>query len=375
MKSMNHCLFILFLFLTPISLPAQGGAALTSGYVSWTSPAFSQTLTGEDPVKTIYVALPPSYGTTGAEKRYPVVYFLAGFGEKLPAWVSGRYSFLALARGMMTKGQIKEMIIVLGDGKCKLDGSFYMNSPVTGNWEDFYSQEVPEYVDRNYRTLATTSGRAVAGHSMGGFGALNLAMKHPQTFGTVYAHCPGLFAPGGLEKSYLYNAKNLGGLEDSFRTLAGKTPEEALAQYRSLISNLMANPGRFWEQTVVLAYASAFSPEIANPPYCSLAFDKNLKVLDPKVRTLWKGGFGDLEAKADRHLAGLKSLRGIGLMYAAGDSYAWISDGTKHFSQVLKARGITHKLQEVPGDHETAMKDRFQNYLLPFISENIKADL
>lgn len=370
---MNKTTILLWAIL--IFSGAAGLSAQQSGYVSWTSPAFASTLTGEDPVRKVYVALPPSYDKTGPERRYPVLYFLAGFGETLRDWVTGRYSFLDLAKDRMVQGSLKEMIIVLVDGKCKLDGSFYVNSPVTGNWEDFLAREVPEYVDRNYRTLAGPQGRAVAGHSMGGFGALNLALKHSKVFGTVYAHCPGLFAPDGLESSYLYKQANLKRLEDSFRSMEGKSPEDALPLYRSLVRNLMSNPGRNWEVMVLLAYASVFSPRTDAPPYARLALSGDRKVLDPEALELWRKGFGGWEEKVAAHLPGLKALRGIGLMYAREDYFSWISAGTRHLSQVLKAQGVSHVLQEVPGDHETDMEDRFRDYLLPFVSVHLDSGL
>ena len=64
---------------------------------------------------------------------------------------------------------------------------------VTGNWDDFISKEVVSFVDENYRTLNKRESRAIAGHSMGGFGALNLSMLHPEIFGMCYALSPGVF--------------------------------------------------------------------------------------------------------------------------------------------------------------------------------------
>jgi S-formylglutathione hydrolase FrmB len=50
---------------------------------------------------------------------------------------------------------------------------------VTGQWEDFVSRELVAWVDEHYRTLARSDSRGIAGHSMGGYGAIMLAMKHP----------------------------------------------------------------------------------------------------------------------------------------------------------------------------------------------------
>ncbi|HEX7773821.1 MAG TPA: alpha/beta hydrolase-fold protein, partial [Pyrinomonadaceae bacterium] len=69
-------------------------------------------------------------------------------------------------------------------------GSFYTNSAVTGNWEDFIVRDLVNYVDSNYRTIRAPQSRGIAGHSMGGYGSVMLGMKHPEIFGAVYALSP-----------------------------------------------------------------------------------------------------------------------------------------------------------------------------------------
>lgn len=73
--------------------------------------------------------------------------------------------------------------------------------PVTGNWEDFVINDVVNYVDQNFRTIQKVQARGIAGHSMGGFGALNIAMRHPDIFSCVYGMSPGLFDNNGLRNS------------------------------------------------------------------------------------------------------------------------------------------------------------------------------
>lgn len=74
------------------------------------------------------------------------------------------------------------MTAVIANGKGKLTGSFYVNSPMTENWEDFNVQDLVGYVDRHYRTLAKPEARGIRSHSMGGFGALHIAMRQPDEF-------------------------------------------------------------------------------------------------------------------------------------------------------------------------------------------------
>ena len=82
------------------------------------------------------------------------------------------------------------MIFVAVDMATPLGCSWYVNSPVTGNWEDFMVRELVPYVDANFRTLANRDSRGIAGDFMGGYGAIRFGMTHPEVFGTVYALHP-----------------------------------------------------------------------------------------------------------------------------------------------------------------------------------------
>ena len=96
------------------------------------------------------------------------------------------------------------MILVGVSGDNALGGSFYVDSPVSGRWASAIVDDVVTAIDQQYRTLPTSASRGIAGFSMGGYGALALAMENPDVFGAVYALSPGLFAPGGLAESQMF---------------------------------------------------------------------------------------------------------------------------------------------------------------------------
>jgi enterochelin esterase-like enzyme len=182
---------------TPYPTPTATKPAGSFNDVTIESVALAKNLIGEKSERTIHVYLPPDYDTS--TKRYPVVYFLPGFGDRSMDTSSDAITAL------IQKGTIQEMIIVVAPGDNRLGGSFYVNSPVTGNWEDFIVQEVVGYVDNHYRTIARVESRGISGHSMGGFGSLNIAMLHPDLFGAVYSLSPGLFDENGLANSRMFN--------------------------------------------------------------------------------------------------------------------------------------------------------------------------
>lgn len=148
--------------------------------------------------RSFAVYLPPGYGSaTSADVRYPVVYLLHGS----PGDFTSIFRVLApasLLDRLINTQLVHPFIAVAPDGNS--------SAPYPSEWlnsgdrreavEDALVREVIPYVDGHYRTLATPQGRVVAGLSMGGFGAANLAVKHPDIFGGVIA-MGAYFAPEG----------------------------------------------------------------------------------------------------------------------------------------------------------------------------------
>jgi S-formylglutathione hydrolase FrmB len=90
---------------------------------------------------------------------------------------------------METDGKIGEFIIVSPAG----GNSFYINSKGGVRYEDAIVKDLIPYIESTYRAIGTRNGRAIQGISMGGFGALMIAFKHPELFSSVTTHCAALF--------------------------------------------------------------------------------------------------------------------------------------------------------------------------------------
>lgn len=117
----------------------------------------------------VAILLPPSYDSS--TDRHPVLYFLHGYGGDHLSWVRSRLKDLAAE---------KSWILVFPNGGT----GFFINSK-QGRYEDFFITELVPYIDQTYRTTATQAGRAIAGISMGGYGAWRLALASPQTFSSA----------------------------------------------------------------------------------------------------------------------------------------------------------------------------------------------
>ena len=126
------------------------------------------------------IDLPADYATSG--KQYPVLYFLHGMFGNDHRWIDrgGKEIFDRLT----TDGTIGPFIVVFPNG----GETFYINSADgKDRYEDFFLQELVPFIDHHYRTIATKEARGISGLSMGGYGALHLAMRHPDVFGSVAA--------------------------------------------------------------------------------------------------------------------------------------------------------------------------------------------
>lgn len=127
------------------------------------------------------VILPDVYE---AGKDFPVVYLLHGYGGNYADWVNKAPKIKELADEY-------SFIIVCPDGG---KGSWYWDSPIDEGfqYETFVAKELVDWVDKNYKTLASRKGRAITGLSMGGHGALYLALKHQDVYGAAGSTAGGV---------------------------------------------------------------------------------------------------------------------------------------------------------------------------------------
>jgi S-formylglutathione hydrolase FrmB len=128
------------------------------------------------------VLLPSGYDEQKA-RRYPVLYLLHGLGDNEQMLV--RSGGLNLVEDLWEQHQLGDLLIVTPAG----DSSFYINSrDGQRRYEDFFLQEFLPQIEKRYRTKPGRASRGIGGISMGGYGALHLAFRHKELFGSVGAH-------------------------------------------------------------------------------------------------------------------------------------------------------------------------------------------
>jgi pimeloyl-ACP methyl ester carboxylesterase len=157
--------------------------------------------------------------------------------------------FSGMLDDLISAGKLKEMIVVMPDASNKYGGSWYTNSEVIGNYEDYIVSDLVGYIDTHYRTIPSPDSRAIVGHSMGGYGAMKLAMKHPAVFGAVAAHGAEPLAVE-LRKPAIPIV-----LEENPDGLVGPNLEISAANQERFLTSLFYSS------------SAAFSPNLENPPF------------------------------------------------------------------------------------------------------------
>ena len=153
---------------------------------------------GDPHVRPLWVYLPPGYDDS--DERYPSVYVIQGYTGHLTMWANRtpfRQPFFETADRVFADGTAPPCIVVYVDAWTSYGGSQYVDSPGTGRYHSYLSDEVVPWVDTRYRTIADPESRAISGKSSGGFGAMITPMLRPDLFGalathagdTLYEHC------------------------------------------------------------------------------------------------------------------------------------------------------------------------------------------
>ena len=192
--------------LSAASLPAATTTVLPAA--SWgpvdetSSPAVADPGPGELEQSTFHSAalertmsyliyLPPGYATSG--DRYPTLYMLHGGGGLISEWVD--YGLVSTADAMMRSAEIEPFIIVMPEGDQEYWVDHVVDAATGANgekWGTYTARDVVATIDTRYRTIADARERAIGGLSMGGHGAMQLAMNFPGTWTIVGAHSPSI---------------------------------------------------------------------------------------------------------------------------------------------------------------------------------------
>jgi S-formylglutathione hydrolase FrmB len=241
-------------------------------FFGFTSEALNNNVMEDFPVREILIYAPPGYDTYDHRTRYPVLYLLHGFGGD-HNYYRGLYGLAETMDELINSGEIEPMIVVVPNASNNLGGGFYTNSPDTlsgypgqsfgGFYQDFICNEVVDSIDANYKTIPLREFRGIAGHSMGGYGAIKLAMLRNDLFGSVSS----MSGPLG------FNAQlgNVPGFHGILTLIPGVFDENGIEE-GDTAGYFAIMPGTQKILTnMFFAMAAAFSPHDPDNPDTSLA--------------------------------------------------------------------------------------------------------
>ncbi len=326
-----------------------------------TSPALANNPIGNNAERDMVVYTPPGYKRNGS-KEYPVIYLLHGLpftGESFvlietwDEWVDSngifktypdfpQEGFRDWMDFMIYSDQIEPMIVVMPNAASAYGFSFYTNSILNGNFEDYIVTDLVNYVDSNYKTITNSGGRSLIGFSQGGYAAMKLGMKHPNIFGTVANHS-GLVV---LEALYALTPVVI---EESPDGLMGPDPTKFFT-------------------SAIYGMSAAWSPNLSNPPFfVDLPF--NAPTWE-RVESVWsRMQEHDPFTMLDTYGDNFRSLNGIymdcGNMDELGTCPAY-----DFFLQKLDAMGIDYTYENFDGGHFDKMFSRLE-VSLAFCSERM----
>jgi pimeloyl-ACP methyl ester carboxylesterase len=326
------------------------------------SPSLAGNPLGDPTRRPVYLYLPP-----GHRPGLPAVYFLHGFAGSAHSWV-GFQPFAPTVPdrldALVASGTVPPAVGVFVDGWTALGGSQWMNSPAIGSYRDYVARDVVAFVEQRLGTLPRPEGRAIAGKSSGGYGALSLASQHPEVFGHAVSHA----GDAGFEYCYLPDFPRAAG------ALLGTDPERWLADLRRRARETKLR-GDDHPTLNALAMAAAYSPfpdPRSAPPGSAgleLPFDPETARLRPEVWARWLAN--DPARFAPERIPAFRRLSGVWLDCGTRDEFhlRW---GPRMVVQALRAGGVDVVHEEFDDGHRDIhyRYDRSLSWLLPRLARS-----
>ncbi|HEX5421101.1 MAG TPA: alpha/beta hydrolase-fold protein [Gammaproteobacteria bacterium] len=312
--------------------------------------ALEGNLEGESADRDVLIYLPPSYASNTA-RRYPVVYLLHGYLVSNRYWIGA--GLRNIVPGVDVPGAMnkdianatgREMIVVMPDARTKYGGSMYSSSVTSGDWESYIADDLVEYIDSHYRTLAASESRGLAGHGIGGYGTIRIAMKHPGVFSSIYilSACCLMNNPAAFAR---YNTRKDRGRAEGDRDADDASPPIG---------------------DVVRAEAAAWSPDPRKPPSFFDLPDGSDDASDALIIAKWAAN--SPLAMIDQYIPSLKRGSAIGMDVGSRDGLKF---GNAKLSEVLTAYGIAHSFETYQGNHVDHIGRRIEQKVIPFFSQHL----
>lgn len=287
----------------------------------------------QDPsTRDLYIYTPPGFDPS---RKYPTLLGLAGFsGNGAGLFNNDPFSENLAQRldRLITAKECPPLLVVAPDCFTRVGGNQYLNSPSVGPYEDYLLREIMPWVEANYPVLRW----GVFGKSSGGYGAITLAMKHPDRFAAVADHS----GDAGFELCYI---PDLVGALDAFTSAGG--PAKWLERFWQDVNKRRR---QYMKPLNILAMAAFYAPNPEAPMGAELPVDQETGAFLPHVWEHWR-------AKDPIHMAetlgeNLKKLRLVYIDVGTKDEFGLLW-GNRALVAKLRAKGVNVHYEEFSDGH------------------------
>ncbi|MGI0129716.1 MAG: alpha/beta hydrolase [Thermoplasmata archaeon] len=292
---------------------------------------------GDPTERELPVYVPPSGTTEGR----PLLVLLSGYtGAGWAHFQRGRFledSLVGRLDRLIRNRVASECVLVAPDCLTTLGGSQYLNSTATGRYEDYVVDEIVPWVRQRYRTGPT----AVLGTSSGGYGALVLALRHPDVFSALASNA------GDAYFEYCYPPDFPATLRE-LRKAGG--PEEFLRRILGGAGPRLEHSGPVAKAFSTLAYASCYSPTESEPGRFDLPFDLETGALRPEVWSRWLAWDPVRMVETPRYSAAARQLAYLYIDGGLRDEFG-LDVSARILAMAARRQGAKVELEEFDGTH------------------------
>lgn len=292
--------------------------------------------------RQILVYLPPDYHSeSSARTRYPVFIDLASFsssGLRRVAWTGFGESAPQRIDRLVASGAMGPVIAVFPDCFTSLGGNQYIDSPVTGRWATFLTDELVPRLEAEFRVIPGREGRALHGKSSGGYGALVHGMRRPDVWGAVACHS------GDMAFDLVYRPD----LPRALDVLARSN--NSVADFLDRIAATTKHSGPDFTALTIIAMAASYDPQPGEPRGVRLPVDLHTCELDPAAWTRWLAHDPLRMIEDPSCQQNLRALLGLYIDVGSRDQYM-LHYGARALVRRLQAAQVDHRYEEFPDDH------------------------
>ncbi|TIX48902.1 alpha/beta hydrolase [Alteraurantiacibacter aquimixticola] len=319
-----------------VAAPAFAQEEARIELMTFHSPSVEGNLEGNDANRKVYVVTPPGYDEN-TDHRYPVVYYLHGYWAPVEAQQEG----FQIQEAVQAASEVgDDFIMVMPDGFSKQRGGFYSSGPTVGDYENMVARDLVGWVDANFRTIAARESRGLAGHSMGGYGTIRVAMKHPDVFSSIYMMSACCLPPqpvtagqaAAIEQMSEEDVANADfGTLANVSTLATWSPDPTADNFLKVDTGLREDGTM---DPLVVYRMAANSPMVLLPQY----------------------------------LPALESLEGFAIDIGDAD---FLLEGNRAFMAELDRFGVDYEFELYEGDHGNRIRERIRTHVMPFFAQHL----